>query len=70
MAQFLLPKNSRVRRGRHYALSDGSAANSERRIRRFKVYRYDPDSGGNPRVDSYDVDMNNCAPMVLDALIH
>ena len=70
MAQFLLPKNSRVKRGRHYPPAEGSAANGERRIRRFKVYRYDPDSGANPRVDSYKVDMNNCAPMVLDALIH
>ncbi|MBT6427687.1 MAG: succinate dehydrogenase iron-sulfur subunit, partial [Rhodospirillaceae bacterium] len=32
-------------------------------------YRYDPDSGENPRVDTYEVDMDECGPMVLDALI-
>ena len=26
--------------------------------------RYDPDSGENPRVDTYEVDMDRCAPMV------
>ena len=70
MAQFLLPRNSRVRRGRQYRLPEESTASGERRIRSFKVYRYDPDSGDNPRVDTYEVDMNHCAPMVLDALIH
>ena len=35
----------------------------------FKVYRYDPDTGANPRVDVYDIDMDACGPMVLDALI-
>jgi succinate dehydrogenase / fumarate reductase iron-sulfur subunit len=33
------------------------------------VYRYDPDSGENPRVDTYEVDIDSCGPMVLDALI-
>lgn len=64
MAEFMLPKNSRVR-------SDGAshAATSTGRIRTFKVYRYDPDSGQNPRMDSFDIDLDNCGPMVLDALI-
>ncbi len=70
MAQFLLPRNSRVKRGRKHVLPPSSAGNGQSRIRRFKVYRYDPDSGENPRVDSYEVDMAECAPMVLDALIH
>ncbi|MCH8866135.1 MAG: succinate dehydrogenase iron-sulfur subunit [Proteobacteria bacterium] len=38
-------------------------------MRCFAVYRYDPDSDENPRVDTYDVDMDTCGPMVLDALI-
>jgi succinate dehydrogenase / fumarate reductase iron-sulfur subunit len=32
------------------------------------VYRYDPESGQNPRLDTYEVDTGHCAPMVLDAL--
>jgi len=70
MAQFLLPRNSRVKRGKTHPAAQVAGANGSRRMRRFKIYRYDPDSGENPRVDRYQVDMNGCAPMVLDALIH
>jgi succinate dehydrogenase / fumarate reductase iron-sulfur subunit len=64
MAQFRLPPNSRVEKGRSYpAPADAT------RTRRFHVYRYDPDSGENPRVDIYDIDVDRCGPMVLDALI-
>nr|WP_301331503.1 succinate dehydrogenase iron-sulfur subunit [Nevskia soli] len=38
-------------------------------MRAFKIYRYDPDTQANPRVDTYEVDMDACGPMVLDALI-
>jgi len=33
------------------------------------IYRYDPDSGENPRIDTFYIDLNKCGPMVLDALI-
>jgi succinate dehydrogenase / fumarate reductase iron-sulfur subunit len=59
-----LPANSKIRDGRTIAAPAGA-----KNLRKFKVYRYDPDSGENPRVDTYEVDMDNCAPMVLDALI-
>ena len=64
MADFLLPPNSRIRKGRHYPAPEGAG-----NVRRFAVYRYDPDSGENPRMDTYDVDMDACGPMVLDVLI-
>ena len=38
-------------------------------VRKFSIYRWKPDDGENPRVDTYFVDMDNCGPMVLDALI-
>ena len=65
MAEFRLPANSIVKKGKHSPLADKAA-----KSRRVEVYRYDPDSGGNPRVDSYDIDLESCGPMVLDALIH
>ncbi len=34
-----------------------------------RVYRWDPEDGQNPRVDTYYVDRGDCGPMVLDALI-
>lgn len=64
MAEFRLPTNSRIRKGKHFA-----AVNGAKNVRRFAVYRYDPESDDNPRVDTYEVDMDTCGPMVLDALI-
>jgi len=64
VAEFRLPPNSRITKGRHFPAPDGATD-----IRRFVVYRYDPDSGDNPRMDTYDVDMASCGPMVLDVLI-
>ena len=39
------------------------------RYREYRIYRFDPDTGENPRLDTYWVDMNDCGPMVLDGLI-
>ncbi len=66
MTQFRLPANSRydARTGRHHPAPAGA-----KRVRRFRIYRSDPDSPANPRIDTFDVDLDRCGPMVLDALI-
>ena len=64
MAELRLPAHSRIKKGRHHAATGGAA-----RPRVFAIYRYDPDSGENPRIDTYEVDLERCGPMVLDALI-
>jgi len=64
MAEFRLPKNSRIMKGKTFPAPEGAT-----RTRTFKVYRWDPDDGENPRVDSYVVDLDSCGPMVLDAII-
>ncbi len=64
MAEFRLPANSRIKKGKHFKAETGGT-----NVRRFAVYRYDPDSGENPRVDTYEVNTDECGPMVLDALI-
>ena len=64
MVEFSLPKNSKVQAGKHHPAPAGA-----KNVRKFKVYRYDPDTGANPRTDTYDVDMDSCGPMVLDALL-
>jgi len=64
MVQLTLPANSKVRKGETFAAADGAG-----NVRRFVVYRYDPDNEDNPRMDTYEVDMDSCGPMVLDALI-
>ena len=53
MAEFSLPKNSRIKGKGKVHTSD--AANK----RTFKVYRYDPDSGENPRYDRFEIDMDD-----------
>src|SRR3990167_8192130 len=64
MATFTLPKNSRIRKdGKRHSAAGGG------RIKRFKVYRFDPDSGENPRYDTFEIDLDQCGPMVRDALI-
>jgi succinate dehydrogenase / fumarate reductase iron-sulfur subunit len=64
MVELALPKNSRLTEGKTWPKPEGST-----NVRVFRVYRWDPDTGANPRVDTYHVDMDSCGPMVLDALI-
>jgi succinate dehydrogenase / fumarate reductase iron-sulfur subunit len=64
MAEFRLPKNSRIRKGKAHPAPTGA-----KRTKRFKIYRYDPEAGRNPSYDSFEVDLDSCGPMVLDALI-
>ncbi len=64
MVEFALPKNSRIKPGKTWPKPDGAKT-----VKAFKVYRWDPDSGENPRLDTYHLDLDDCGPMVLDALI-
>ena len=64
MAEFSLPANSKIRSGKSHPAPDGA-----KRARKFKVYRWSPDDDENPSTDIYEVDLDDCGPMVLDALI-
>src|SRR5215468_9882261 len=64
MAEFRLPAHSRPVRGVTHAAPPGA-----REVRRFRIYRFNPDSGENPRLDTFELDGRSCGPMVLDALI-
>lgn len=64
MAEFKLPANSVLKIGKTYPAPEGAT-----NIKTFKVYRYDPSKGENPSIDTFHVDMDNCGPMVLDALL-
>ena len=65
MAEFTLPKNSRISgKGRSH-----KAPVAAKRVKAFRIYRYDPDKKENPRYDRFEVDLDECGPMVLDALI-
>ena len=64
MAEFTLPTHSKIKKGKSHTLD------SAEKKRKLEIYRYDPDSGENPRTDSFEIDEKACGPMVLDALIH
>ena len=64
MAEFTLPKNSKITaKGREHR------APAAKQPRRFRIYRWDPEAGQNPRYDTFEIDLAECGPMVLDALI-
>jgi len=65
MATFRLPTHSRINKnGKTFRCKDGSGD-----IRVLKIYRYDPDQNQSPRLDTYEIDLQKCGAMVLDALI-
>ncbi len=64
MAEFTLPANSKIQAGVTH-----KAAPDAKRVRAFKIYRWNPDDGKNPQLDTYEIDLDACGPMVLDALI-
>ena len=64
MVQFRLPKNSTMSEGKTFKAEPGA-----KNVKRFRVYRWSPDDGKNPTIDTYEVDLDKCGPMVLDALI-
>jgi succinate dehydrogenase / fumarate reductase iron-sulfur subunit len=61
---FGMSPDSRIERGRSWPAPVGA-----KRVKAFEIYRYDPDSCCNPRIDTFEVDLGDCGPMVLDALI-
>jgi succinate dehydrogenase / fumarate reductase iron-sulfur subunit len=64
MAEFTLPKNSQVGVGKTHKAPVGA-----KRVKEFKVYRWNPDDGKNPVMDTFEIDLDTCGPMVLDAII-
>jgi len=70
LERFPVPRNfgvsprSRIVPGRTWPAPEDAT-----RVQTFDIYRFDPESGGNPRIDSFEVDLDDCGPMVLDVLI-
>jgi succinate dehydrogenase / fumarate reductase iron-sulfur subunit len=64
MVEFSLPANSKVKDGKNWPAPAGA-----KRTKTFRIYRWSADDGENPRIDSYTVDLDDCGPMMLDALI-
>ena len=64
MVELTAPQELAAHQGQGLAQAGG-----RHRLREFRVYRYDPDTEANPRIDTYFVDLDDCGPMVLDGLL-
>ncbi|MGF1447170.1 MAG: succinate dehydrogenase iron-sulfur subunit [Pikeienuella sp.] len=64
MVEFALPKNSKIRVGKTWPKPENA-----KELREFRIYRWDPDGGDSPQVDTYFIDAADCGPMILDAMI-
>ncbi len=64
MAEFTLPKNSKITLGKQYSSADKGSHS-----KKIFIYRYDPDSGNNPSLERFEINMDQCGPMVLDVLL-
>ena len=51
---------------RRAATTSGKTAGN---MKKFSIYRWDPDTGAKPKMQDYEVNLDECGPMVLDALI-
>ena len=60
MVQINLPKDSEIKKGKYFKDKTGS-----KNLRKVNIYRWDPSTGENPRIDSYEVDMDNFTYKVL-----
>ena len=54
MVELMLPKADRPIKGKTWP----KPANATR-LREYHIYRYDPDQGANPRIDTYFVDLDD-----------
>ena len=63
MVQFSLPQNSKILKGKYYEDKTGS-----NNLKKVNVYRWNPSRNENPRIDRFEVDLNECGPKVLDIL--
>ncbi len=66
MVELALPRNSKVTAGKTWTQA---IRGEKKNWKEFRIYRWSPDDGKNPRIDSYTIDLDECGPMVLDALI-
>ncbi len=64
MVEFALPKNSKLQKGKEFPIPKDA-----KNLKRIEVYRWDPDTEENPRIDIFHIDLDDCGPKVLDAVL-
>ncbi|HWX26050.1 MAG TPA: succinate dehydrogenase iron-sulfur subunit [Steroidobacteraceae bacterium] len=64
MSEFTLPANSKVGEGKQWPLPKKAE-----HVKTFHIYRWNPEKKANPTLDTFEIDRDQCGPMVLDALV-
>jgi len=64
MSEFTLPANSKVGEGKHWPAPEAGS-----RVKSLQIYRWDPAKSERPTLDTFQIDLDHCGPMVLDALV-
>ena len=64
MVQFSLPQNSKILKGKYYIDKNGS-----NNLKKVNVYRWNPSSNENPRIDTFEVDLNECGTIRTGAAL-
>ena len=65
----MLALHSTRRIGRTLLRVMSTQAESAPNMKAFSIYRWNPDKSDRPSMQTYEIDLNDCGPMVLDALI-
>lgn len=65
MVQLRLPPNSRITTGKTFK----SKVKDKSSVRKFFIYRYDPETDEKPRMDCFEIDTSIYGKMILDILI-
>jgi len=63
MSEFTLPANSKVGEGKRWPATEKGP-----HIKGFRIYRWDPAKTATPTLDTFEIDLDQCGPMVLDVL--
>ena len=58
MAKFTLPMNSKVLKVRVH-----KNINTSQDPKALQIYRWDPETNENPRLDNYEINQKKCGPM-------
>ena len=65
MTKISLPENSKFVKGDYYKSENNN------NIKKNKIYRWNPDTKSNPKIDTFEINLDQCGQMVLDlSLIH
>ncbi|CAH1412930.1 unnamed protein product [Lactuca virosa] len=60
---------SRAHASEPQAQQSEPTSRSSQNLKNFQIYRWNPDNPGKPELRNYEINLKECGPMVLDALI-